>query len=65
MQEISPTESHIELWPNVQQCVFVPVQLDTESSPDNSRIDCKNLDDSVKDTFDDNVWEHHTPSGYE
>ena len=49
-----PAKSHIEQWPNLPKCGFVPVPLDIESLPDDSTIAHKNLDVSVNDTFDDN-----------
>jgi hypothetical protein len=65
--EFMPSESHIELWPNVSKCVFISVNLDNELSPNNSTIESKNEDASVSDSlpdvysvacFKDRVLEH-------
>ena len=50
-----PTESNIELRPNVPVCVFVPDQLDKVSLPDHSTIDNNMLTSMFDDTLDDSV----------
>ena len=50
-----PTESNIDLRPNVPVCVFIPDELDDISLPDLSTIDNNMLNVPLDDTLDDSV----------
>jgi hypothetical protein len=52
---VAPTESNMDLRPNVPVCVFVPDELDHVSLPDLSTIDRNMLTVTIDDAIDDTV----------
>jgi hypothetical protein len=53
---LAPTESNIDLSPNVPVCVFIPDELEDVWLPDLSTIDNNMLNVPLDDPLDDSVW---------